>query len=507
MSTPMAELRGISKYFEKVIANKDVSFTIGAGEVLALLGENGAGKSTIMKILYGLYRADEGQIFIRGKATRIASPRDAQAAKIAMIQQHFSLVPVHTVTENIILGHVKGRIDLKKQNAIIREIAERYGFDIPVDRPVGELSVGQQQKVEILKALYLDAKLLIMDEPTAVLTPQEADTLMGFIRAYVEKGNSVVFITHKMKEVMAVADHIVIMRNGVVSGDIDHEALAAGLDEASVARMMMGRELMPAKREGEAQAQDVCLSLKAICMADRNGIPLLKHVDLAVHHGEVLGIAGVSGNGQDDLCEVICGVAKPDSGEVLFEGRDITKASIRERIEAGMGYVPVDRYRDGMVMAMTLSENMLLKHSFDPAWRKGLLIDRAKLGRYTAGKLEEFKVKATGGNDTARRLSGGNQQKVVLARETDIGTQMIVFNQPTRGLDMGASNKIHTTILEERANGKAVMLVSTELSEIFALSDRIAVMYQGECIAVFKNGEHTVEEIGLMMAGVKGGRA
>lgn len=506
MGETVIELRNVSKYFEKVIANKNVSFHINKGEVLALLGENGAGKSTIMKILYGLYKLDEGTILIDGQETRINSPKDAMAKGIAMIQQHFSLVPVHTVTENIILGNVSGKINLKKYNEKISKIAKDYGFEIPVDKKICELSVGVQQKVEILKALYLDARILIMDEPTAVLTPQESDTLMEFIKDFTAKGNSIIFITHKMKEVMKVADHIIVMRNGIISGDLNKEKLQKeGTDEKKLSRLMMGEEIIPALRnQSEANEQkQTCLSVKNIVVKNKDETPILNQISFDIQKGEIFGVAGVSGNGQDELCEAICGIKKLSSGSIIYNGKDITKDSIRQRIQDGIGYVPVDRYRDGMVLEMTLAENMMLKSSFDRRWRKGLFIDQKKLEQFMKDKLDEYKVKATGPSDLAKGLSGGNQQKVVLAREVEIGTGFIVFNQPTRGLDLGASNRIHATILEEKKRGKGVLLVSTELTELFALSDRIAIMFKGECIGIYKNGELTTEQVGLLMAGYK----
>ncbi|MDO4494096.1 MAG: ABC transporter ATP-binding protein [Clostridia bacterium] len=497
---PAVELRNITKYFAKVVANKDVSITVHPGEVVALLGENGAGKSTIMKILYGLYQKSSGEILIRGEKKEIKSPADAVANGIAMIQQHFSLVPTHTATENIILGNVKGHIDIKAYEQKIGAIAKKYGFDVPVDVPVGRLAVGQQQKIEILKALYLNTSILIMDEPTAVLTPQESDNLMQFIKDFVKQGNSIVFITHKMKEVMEVADRIVVMRTGVVAGTVNRTET----DEKQLARMMIGEDIIPPER-GDDRAyleNPVGLRIEDVCLSSKAGV-LLDHVDLSVHNGEVFGIAGVSGNGQDDLCDVLCGLKKPDSGRVFFGDEDVTNLSIRKHNEAGLGYTPLDRYRDGMVMDMTLWENMLLKECFSEKWLKNGFIRKKALKDYTSEVIQKHRVKATGPDDVARSLSGGNQQKVVLAREVGIGSKLLVFNQPTRGLDMGAVDRIHHVIMEEKENGKAVLLISTELSEIFEICDRFAIMYKGRVMGVFKNGEITTEQIGLLMAGVK----
>lgn len=502
MSVPAVEIRHVTKCFAKVVANRDVSITVAPGEVVALLGENGAGKSTIMKILYGLYQKNSGEILIRGEVKDIKSPADAMANGIAMIQQHFSLVPTHTAAENIILGNVKGVVRMKDYEAKIAAIAKDYGFEVPVDVPVGRLSVGQQQKIEILKALYLDTSILIMDEPTAVLTPQESETLMQFIRSFAAKGRSVVFITHKMKEVMEVADRIVVMRAGVVAGTVDRE----DTNESELARMMIGEDIVPPVRDGSEEylKNPETLRLKDVCLSSKKEGVLLDHVDLCVHSGEIFGIAGVSGNGQDSVCDVIAGVTAPDSGHVFFGETDVTGYSIKKRNEAGLGYVPLDRYRDGMVMDMTLAENMLLKGSFDKKWqRAGGFIKKAALGKYTAEMIEKHRVKATGPEDLARSLSGGNQQKVVLAREVDIGSSLLVFNQPTRGLDMGAVDRIHHVIMEEKEKGKAVLLISTELSEIFEMCDRFAIMYKGRIMGIYRNGELTTEQIGLKMAGVQ----
>lgn len=505
MKKKLVELRNISKYFGKVTANEDVSFTINAGEVVALLGENGAGKSTIMKILYGLYAADTGKILIDGKETEIHSSKDAINQGIAMIQQHFSLVPVHTVTENIILGNVKGVINLKKLNTKIGQISKDYGFQVPVEEEIRNLSVGQQQKVEILKALYLNARILIMDEPTAVLTPQESEVLIQFIKEFVSKGNSVVFITHKMKEVMAVADHIIVMRNGKIAGDLQRSEIYDGSKgEKQLSRLMMGAEINPVLREEvPLENGEKILSLKNINVKRKNEPSKLEEVSFDLFEGEVFGIAGVSGNGQGELCEIICGIEKPTSGTIHFREINITNYSIKDRIDLGFGYVPVDRYQDALVMGMNLAENIMLKSSYDKNWSKGVFIDQERLNHLTEDKLDEFRVSATGPLAIASDLSGGNQQKVVLAREVMLGKHLIVFNQPTRGLDVGASNKIYETILEEKNRNKGIILVSTEISEILSLSDRFAVMYEGKFMGIYKNGTLTTEQIGLLMAGTK----
>lgn len=500
MEAPAVELQHVTKCFAKVVANKDVSLTVNDGEVVALLGENGAGKSTIMKILYGLYGMDEGKIFVHGEEVQIKTPADAMARGIAMIQQHFSLVPTHTATENIILGNAHGHIALREYDKKIRKIAQDYGFDVPVDRPVGELAVGQQQKIEILKALYINTSILIMDEPTAVLTPQESSNLMQFIKSFAGKGNSVVFITHKMKEVLEVADRIVVMRNGIVAGEVRREET----NEQALARMMIGEDIVPPVRDvsDDYAEREVVLRFDGVSLQEKGGAKLLDGVSFDIHAGEIFGVAGVSGNGQDDVCDLIAGLRHPSEGNLTFNGADIGALSIRERNASGIGYVPVDRYRDGMIMDMTLSENILLKGSYDKKWLNHGFIRRKQLNRYTEELIEKHRVKATGWSDIAGGLSGGNQQKVVLGREVDVGTKLLVFNQPTRGLDMGAVDRIHHVIMEEKERGKAILLVSTELSEIFEMCDRIAVMHGGRVMGIYRNGELTTEQIGLLMAGV-----
>ncbi|MEG0897568.1 MAG: ABC transporter ATP-binding protein, partial [Ruthenibacterium sp.] len=445
MKTPFFELRGITKYFARVIANKDVSFSVNRGEVLALLGENGAGKSTIMKILYGLYHADEGEILMDGHVQKINSPKDAMALGISMIQQHFSLVPAHSVIENIILGNVHGIVDYTKCRASVQALADSYGFDIPVDAKVSQLDVGLQQKVEILKALYLNANLLIMDEPTAVLTPQEAGKLMAFIREYAARGNAVILITHKLKEVMEAADRIVVMRAGCVCGDL----AAASTNETELSRLMIGEDLVAPLREAAQNISTIPrLQVQNISLQRKGETPLLHNLSFSIAEGEIFGVAGVSGNGQEELCEVVWGAQAPSDGNIFLNGQNITALNIRERIARGIGYVPVDRYRDAMVMEMTLAENMMLKSSYDKSWVTHGFLNRKKLDDITNTAIADYNVKTTGPDAQAKSLSGGNQQKIVLAREVSQGDSLLILNQPTRGLDLGAINNIHSTVLK-----------------------------------------------------------
>jgi len=499
MPEPFLELRRITKLFAKVAANREVSLAVRGGEVVALLGENGAGKSTVMKILYGLYRADSGEILIEGAPRRIHSPKDAMRLGISMIQQHFSLVPAHTVTENIILGNVHGRIDWAACQERVRLLAEEYGFDLDPAARVRDLPVGVQQKVEILKALFQRARLLIMDEPTAVLTPQEAVTLMGFIRQFAAAGHSVVFITHKLKEVLEVADRIIVMRDGEVRGDLPR----AGTDERELSTLMIGRALPPLPEEPAAPSARELLRLDQVSVQDARGVKALDQVSLILHEGEVLGIAGVSGNGQQELCEAICGFRPLASGSIVLDGRDLAGLGIRARIGLGIGYVPSDRQKDGLVMDMSLAENMMLKSSYDKKWRRHGLLDRARAARFAAGRIQAYSIKAPGPEAKVQELSGGNQQKLIVAREVEAGSRLIVFDQPTRGLDLGAIDYVHQAILAERAKGKGVLCISTELSEIFALSDRIAVLYRGAVQGVFRRHELTPGKIGLLMAGFR----
>ncbi len=498
-NAPVVELKNVTKRFAKVLANDDVSLSIHKGEVVALLGENGAGKSTIMKILFGLYHATSGEILVDGTPATIASPEDAGKLGISMIQQHFSLVPAHTVTENIILGNCKGVIDYKAKEKEIQALADKYEFDVSSSQYIRDLPVGAQQKVEILKALYLEARVLIMDEPTAVLTPQECRTLMQFIRDYVAKGNSVIFISHKMKEVMEVSDRIIVMRNGKVTGTLNKKETNA----RELAHIMVGHELEEVKTSGDEKFGngEQRLIVKNLSLQQGSEVPLLSDISFEINKGEILGIAGVSGNGQQELCETIYGYTHPTEGSVELDGEDITKLNVRDHIAKGVGYLASDRYRYSMIENMSLTENMLLKSSYRDQWIKNGFIAWKRLERYTEKVIGKYAIKAPDHSISVGSLSGGNQQKLVVAREIDMGTKLIVIDQPTRGLDVGATNYVHKTILKEKDKGKSILLVSTELSEIFALSDRIAVLYKGKVMGIYENGQLSMDEIGLLMAG------
>ncbi len=493
------EMRNVSKYFAKVVANYKVDLELHKGEILALLGENGAGKSTIMKVLFGLYSQEEGQIFIHGKETKIGSPKDAMKHGIAMIQQHFSLVDSHTVTENIILGQVSGKIDLKSYSQKVQELIDKYGFKLNPNALIRDLAVGDRQKVEILKALYQKAEILIMDEPSAVLTPQEITTLIKFIKDYVKDGNSVVFISHKLNEVMEVSDNIVIMR----AGRVVDKVVKTKTNQKELAKLMVGRELdlAPQRTENYVQESQSVLEVSGVSSVDREGRNVLEDVSFQVHSGEIFGIAGVSGNGQQELCEAIYGIRSICSGDIKVCGQDLRDMSVYQRIHFGLGYVPSNRHRDAMVPSMSIQENMFLKASFEQKWQKHGLIAQKTLKEYSEGRVKEFNVVTPDVDTSLQNLSGGNQQKVILAREVDNGQKLIILDQPTRGLDLGAINQVHNFVIQEAKLGKAVLLISTELSEVFGLCDRVGVIYEGKIQGIYNTSELTSEKIGLMMAG------
>jgi len=497
---PLLELRGITKRFPGVLANDKVTIDLRRGEVHALLGENGAGKSTLMNILYGLYTPDEGQIVLNGAPVELGSTKGAIEAGIGMVHQHFMLIPVMTVSENIVLATEPKRngvfLDYDAARKRVRELSERYGLAVDPDARIDRISVGQQQRVEILKALYRGAEILILDEPTAVLTPQEAQELFEIIRSLKEQGKSIIFISHKLNEVLEIADRITVLRRGRVVETIP----AAGATEASLARMMVGREVLLRVDKQPSHPQGALLEVEDLVVHEDRGLEAVRGVSFQVRGGEIVGIAGVDANGQSELIDAIAGLRAPSSGRVVVDGRDITGASAKEAIAAGVGHVPEDRHKRGLVLPFSLTENLAL-HAYRtaPASRRGLLNLRGMAER-AQRLLREFDVRGGTPTTPAGALSGGNQQKVVLARELDADPTVLIAAQPTRGLDVGAIEFVHRRLVEQRDAGRAVLLVSLELEEILSLSDRILVMYEGRIAGEFPPTA-TEEELGLAMTG------
>jgi general nucleoside transport system ATP-binding protein len=495
------ETRNITKRFPGVLANDQINLTLRRGEILALLGENGAGKSTLMNILYGLYHPDEGEVFIKGKPVRLDNPRDAIEQGIGMVHQHFQLVPVMTVAENVILGAEVLRygpfLDRRRAERDVRELSQQYGLEVDPTAIVEELPVGMQQRVEIIKALYRHAEILILDEPTAVLTPQEADELFRIMRDLTKRGVSIIFITHKLKEVLAVADRIMVMRLGRMEGT----AVPGEATEASLAEMMVGREVLLRVDKGPSQPGDVVLKVENLQAFDDRKHKILNGASFEVRAGEVLGIAGVQGNGQTELVEVLSGLRKPSGGKVTIGDKDITYASPRKVTEAGTAHIPEDRQRYGLVLAYTVSDNLILNSYYRPPNRKGLTMDIRAIAERAKKKIREFDVRTPSIDTLVKSLSGGNQQKVVVARELARPIELLIASQPTRGLDVGSIEFIHRSIIKQRDEGVATLLVSAELDEILALSDRIAVMFHGRIVATLPAAEATREKLGLLMAG------
>jgi general nucleoside transport system ATP-binding protein len=496
-------MRGITKRFPGVVANDHVDFDLRKGEVHALLGENGAGKSTLMNILYGLYKTDEGEILSRGQKVSFHSAKDAIDRGIGMVHQHFMLIPVMTVAENIVLATepTTAGVLLDYDEAVkrVREISERFGLAVNPTARVENISVGQQQRVEILKALYRGAEILILDEPTAVLTPQEAGELFGIIKSLQAEGTSIIFISHKLNEVLEIADRITVLRRGKKIDTVPRE----GATEAGLAKMMVGREVLLRVEKKAAEPGDVLLEVSDLHVNDDRGLAAVQDVSFVVRAGEIVGIAGVEGNGQSELIEAITGLRRAEGGQIAVAGRVMAHASARKMLDAGVGHIPEDRQRRGLVLEFTIAENIALHdYCYPPDSRWGWLFPRRLVERART-LIREFDVRGGGPTTRAGALSGGNQQKVVAAREVARDPKVLVAAQPTRGLDVGAIEFLHRRLIEERAEGRAILLVSLELDEVMSLSDRLLVMYEGRVV-----GEHgadaTEEEIGLEMLG--GGR-
>jgi len=494
------ELREVTKVFPGVIANSNVSMTLERGEIVALLGENGAGKSTLMNVVYGLLSADRGEILVDGKPVKINNPRQAIDLGIGMVHQHFMLIEPLTVTENIVLGREPGRygvIDFDTAKARVQEISERYGLKVDPDEKIMNLAVGLQQRVEILKALYQGARVLILDEPTAVLTPQEVRELFAVVRSLVDEGLSVVLITHKLEEVMAVADRILVMRDGAVVG----ETRPSETDEVGLARMMVGRDVVLEVEKGASTRGDTVLSVSDLHVKDDRGLDAVSGVTFDVAGGEVVALAGVSGNGQTELVEAIVGLRTPLSGAVSLKGKDITKANARSSIEAGVSHVPEDRHRRGLVLQFDLAENLVLgDHRIAPYTTRGIMKPK-QIAAMAKSRIKDYDIRTPSEKVLASNLSGGNQQKVVIARELGRNPELLVAAQPTRGLDVGAIEFVHSQILAERAAGKAVLLISLELEEVLSLADRILVMFEGRIVREFAGDEVDAETLGYYMTG------
>jgi general nucleoside transport system ATP-binding protein len=498
------ELLGITKVFPGVVANDDVTLRVEENEIHALLGENGAGKSTLMSILFGLYDADSGQIRVRGREARIRDPNDANALGIGMVHQHFKLVRNYTVAENVILGREprtrSGNVDMALAERRVAEISERYGLAVEPRARIDSITVGMQQRVEILKTLYRDAEILILDEPTAVLTPQEVDELMAIMRRLKAEGKTIVLITHKLREIKEAADRCTVLRRGRVVGTVE----VAGASESSMAEMMVGREVKFRIDKAEARPGDVVLRIEGLTVLGSKGNEAVRGLDLEIRAGEIVGIAGVDGNGQAELIEAITGLAKPVAGRVLLKGEDITRASIRDRIGRGLGLVPEDRHKHGLVLKFRLDENLALKSFREaPFSRLAGLLDFRAMADHAAALIDQFDIRAGEGPATkCLSMSGGNQQKAIIAREIDLSPELLVIAQPTRGLDVGAIEYIHARIVAERDKGRAVLLVSFELDEIMALCDRIAAISKGEIVGIVDAAVASEREIGAMMAGL-----
>jgi simple sugar transport system ATP-binding protein len=501
--TTVLELRGITKRFPGVLANDHIDLTLEEGEIHALLGENGAGKTTLMNILYGLYQPDEGEILVRGKPISVHSPSDAIAAGIGMVHQHFMLIPVFTVTENVMLGdeEVKAGVVLNRKQAAdkIRHISEQYSLQVDPNSFIKDLPVGVQQRVEIIKLLYRQADILILDEPTAVLTPQEADELFKIMHSLTEKGKSIIFITHKLREVLEFSDRITVIRRGKVIGS----TLPSEADQSKLAEMMVGRAVQLEVERTPAQAGETVLSVNDLVVLDELHQVAVDGISFDVRAGEVLGVAGVQGNGQTELVEALTGLRSVQSGEVSLMGNKIANARPRQITELGSAHVPEDRQRDGLVLPFPIADNMVLNTYYQPPFSKGVVLDEAKIYNHADQLIKEFDVRTPGAATSAGALSGGNQQKVIVAREFSRPIRFLVASQPTRGLDVGSIEYIHDRIIKKRDDGCAVLLVSSELDEIMGLSDRIAVMFRGKIVAVLPSEKATKEKVGLLMAGVQ----
>ena len=499
------EMRNITKEFPGIIANDDITLQLKKGEIHALLGENGAGKSTLMSVLFGLYKPEKGQILMNGKEVNIKDPNDANALGIGMVHQHFKLVECFTVLDNIILGTepVKnGFLNKKDARSKILELSDRYSLKVDPDAIIDNISVGMQQRTEILKMLYRENEVLIFDEPTAVLTPQEIDELMGIMKNLSKEGKSILFISHKLNEIMAVADRCTVLRKGKCIGTVD----VANTTKEELSRMMVGRDVEFVVQKKDPNIGDTVLKVEHLCVADRHkGLKAVNDVSFEVRKGEIVCIAGIDGNGQSELAYGLSGLEKTTGGKIFLNGRDITHESIRERSIGGLSHIPEDRHKHGLVLDYPLDYNMVLQRYFEKEFTgKNGFLKKKNIQKYASRLIEEYDVRTGQGTETiTRSMSGGNQQKAIIAREVDRDPSLLLAVQPTRGLDVGAIESIHKRIVELRDSGKAVLLISLEMDEVMSLSDRILVMYEGQLVGELDPKKTTPEELGLYMSGAK----
>ncbi len=494
------EMLNIRKEFGSFVANDNITLQVKKGEIHALLGENGAGKSTLMNVLFGLYQPEGGEIRVKGKPVQITDPNIANDLGIGMVHQHFMLVENFTVTENIILGSEPtkgGVVDIKKASKEIAELSKNYGLEVDPDAKISEISVGMQQRVEILKTLYRGADILILDEPTATLTPQEIVELIGIMKRLVAEGKSIILITHKLKEIMEVCDRVTVIRKGKGIGTVD----VSETNPNHLASLMVGRDVVFKTEKGESHPAEATLEIEGLKVKDSRGVLKVKGLDLKVRRGEIVGIAGVDGNGQSELIEAITGLRKTESGKVLVDGKDITNHRPRKVTEAGVGHIPQDRHKHGLVLDYPIGANMVLQTYYQKPFSKNKILNYKAIYDKARQIIEEFDVRTQSEYEPARSLSGGNQQKAIIGREVDRDPDLLIAAQPTRGLDVGAIEFIHRRLIEQRDNGKAVLLISFELDEVMNVSDRIAVIYEGEIVDIVDPKETTEQELGLLMAG------
>jgi simple sugar transport system ATP-binding protein len=497
---------GIRKEFPGIVANDDITLQVKKGEIHALLGENGAGKSTLMNVLFGLYQPEKGEIRVKGKKVNITNPNIANDLGIGMVHQHFMLVDTFTVTENIILGKEpksSGTIDIKKAEKEVREISEKYGLSVNPKAKIADISVGMQQRVEILKTLYRGAEIIIFDEPTAVLTPQEITELIQIMKTLIKEGKSIILITHKLKEIMEVCDQVTVIRKGKGIGTVNVKET----NPNELANLMVGREVVFTTQKIPSNPKQNVLEIKDLVVKDSRGVPAVRGLNLNVRAGEIIGIAGVDGNGQTELIEAITGLRKSESGSIKINEKEIRNLKPRKITESGVGHIPEDRHKHGLVLDFPIGENIVLQTYYQKPYSKNGILNFKQIYQKATKLIQEFDVRTPSEYTLARSLSGGNQQKAIIGREVDRNPDLLIAAQPTRGLDVGAIEFIHKRLIEQRDNGKAVLLISFELDEILNVSDRIAVIYEGTIVAIVDPKTTTEQELGLLMAGSKGQEA